>query len=425
MCVPEKKTGSAIVEQIGPANAKAVDILNRGRAVLVDFGEAQKVIPGFKDDMILHAGPPIAYKDMIDPMKVAIQGALISEGKAKDTRDADRLAAGGEIRFRPCHEMGAACPMAGVTSASMYVAVVENAEFGNRAFCNLHEGRGKILRFGGFDDEVLRRLRWMNEVLGPNLKSAVKKSPVDLKVITSKGLLMGDEFHQRFNASSLLFLKEIMEGLLDLEGGRECVRFIAEREQFFLNLSMPAMKALADPADGIEYSTVVTRLTRNGVGYGIGVSGLKGAWFVGPAEVPKGLYFPGYSQADASGDFGDSAIMETLGLGGYASAAAPAVVRFVGGTPEDALKMTEDGYRVCAGTSRDFVIPQLDFRGVPTGIDIIKVNETGLVPKSNTGIAHKTAGIGQIGAGISRAPLSAFQDALRAFAKKYGIAKKG
>lgn len=187
---------------------------------------------------------------------------------------------------------------------------------------------------------------------------------------------------------------------------------------------MPAMKALAEPADGIEYSTIVTRLTRNGIGYGIGVSGLKGEWFVGAAEVPRGLYFPGYTQVDASGDFGDSAIMETLGLGGYASAAAPAVVRFVGGTPDDAMQMTRDGYRVCAGSSRDFVIPQMDFRGVPTGIDIIKVNETGLVPKSNTGIAHKTAGIGQIGAGISRAPLSAFQDALRAFAKKYGIGEK-
>jgi hypothetical protein len=419
--MPEKKQQSETAEKIGEANKKAVDIMNRGKAVLTDFDQARKIIPGFQDNMILHAGPPIAYDNMIDPMRVAIQGALIFEGRAKDLTEADRLAAGGEITFRPCHEMAAVGPMAGVTSASMYVAVVENAEFGNRAFCNLHEGRGKILRFGGFSPEVLRRLRWMNDILGPNLKKSLKKKPLDLKVITSRGLLMGDEFHQRFNASSLLFLRDVMESLLDLEDGRECVKFIAEREQYFLNLAMPAMKALADPADGIEYSTIVTRLTRNGVGYGIGVSGLKGEWFVGPAEVPRGLYFPGYTRADASGDFGDSAIMETLGLGGYASAAAPAVVRFIGGTPKDALQMTEDGYRVCAGTSRDFVIPQMDFRGVPTGIDIIKVNETGLVPKSNTGIAHKTAGIGQIGAGVSRAPLSAFQDALRAFAKKYGI----
>lgn len=423
--MPEKKTRSDTEEKITAANKKAVDIMNKGKAVLVDFDEARTVIPGFKENMILHAGPPIAYNKMIDPMRVAIQGALILEGRAKDLKEADTLAAGGEIEFKPCHEMSAVGPMAGVTSPSMYVAVVENAEYGNRAFCNLHEGRGKILRFGGFSDEVLTRLRWMNGIMGPNLKKCVRKTPIDLKVITSKGLLMGDEFHQRFNASSLLFLREIMDNLLDLEEGRACVRFIAEREQYFLNLSMPAMKALADPADGIEYSTIVTRLTRNGVGYGIGVSGLKGEWFVGPAEVPRGLYFPGYTPADAAGDFGDSAIMETLGLGGYASAAAPAVVRFIGGTPKDAVKMTEDGYRVCAGTSRDFVIPQMDFKGVPTGIDIIKVNETGLVPKSNTGIAHKTAGIGQIGAGVSRAPLSAFQDALRAFAKKYGIGKTG
>jgi hypothetical protein len=419
--LPGKEGKQDLPAEIGKANAKAVDILNRGRALLVDLGEARKVIPGMREDVILHAGPPIEYADMIAPMKVAVQGSLILDGKAKDLDEADRLARRGEIEFRPCHELSSACPMAGITSPSMYVAVVENPEFGNRAFCNLHEGRGKILRFGGYDDEVLKRLRWMNEVLGPSLKGAVAKSPVDLKVIMSKGLSMGDEFHQRFNAASLLFVREILGGLIDSPDGRECIRFIADREQFFLNLAMPAAKALVDPADGIEYSTVVTRLTRNGIGYGIGVSGLKGEWFVGPAEVPKGLYFPGYAQADASGDFGDSAIMETVGLGGYASAAAPAVVRFVGGTPRDAVRMTEDGYRVCAGTSRDFQIPQLDFRGVPTGIDIIRVNDTGLVPKSNTGIAHKKPGIGQIGAGVSRAPIEAFQDALRAFARKYGI----
>jgi Protein of unknown function (DUF1116) len=410
-----------ISAEIGKANGKAVDILNRGRAVLVDFREAGKVIPGMKEDLILHAGPPIGYAEMIAPVQVAVQGALILEGKADDLENADRLARSGDIEFRPCHEFSAACPMAGVTSASMYVAVVENPEFSNRAFCNLHEGRGKILRFGGFGDEVMKRLQWMNGVLGPALAESVRKKPVDLKVIMSKGLLMGDEFHQRFNASSLLFLREILESLMDSSEGKECIRFISEREQFFLNLSMPAAKALVDPADGIEYSTLVTRLTRNGVGYGIGVSGLKGEWFVGPAEVPKGLYFPGYTEADASGDFGDSAIMETIGLGGYASAAAPAVVRFIGGTPRDAVQMTEDGYKVCIGISRDFLIPQLDFKGVPTGIDIVKVNSTGLVPKSNTGIAHKKPGIGQIGAGVSRAPIEAFQDALRAFAQKYRV----
>jgi hypothetical protein len=298
---------------------------------------------------------------------------------------------------------------------------VENPRTGNRSYCNLHEGRGKILRFGGYDEEIIKRLHWMNDVMGPALAKAVRKEPVDLKVIVSKGLMMGDEFHERYDASSMLFLRTVLSRLLDMEEGKEVINFIAEREQFFLNLAMPAMKALVDPADGIEHCTIVTRLTRNGVGYGIGISSLKGEWFVGPVVIPQGLYFPGFKESDAAGDFGDSAIMETMGLGGYASAAAPAVTRFVGGNVKDANQMTMDGYRVCAGMSRDFLVPELDFKGVPTGIDMIKVNRTGLLPKSNTGIAHKKPGIGQIGGGISHAPIEAFQEALRAFAKRYDI----
>jgi len=408
-------------DEIDVANKEAVDRMNRGNAVLTDFERAKKVIPGMTDTTVLYAGPPISYPDMIPAMKVAVQGALILEGMSKTLEQADKLASSGDITFSPCHEHSTVGPMAGVTTASMYVAVIENQEFGIKSYCNLHEGRGKILRFGGYDDEVLKRLRWMNDDLGPSLKAAVKTKPINLKPLISQGLLMGDEFHQRFNASSLLFLQKITELLIDMEHSKELIGFISEREQFFLNLAMPAAKAIADAADGIEHSTVVTRLTRNGVGYGIGVSGLKGQWFVGPAEVPKGLFFAGYSEKDAAHDFGDSAIVETVGLGGYASAAAPAVTRFIGGNAKDAMQMTMDGYKVCAGTSRDFLIPATDFRGVPLGIDILKVNETGIVPKSNTGIAAQKPGVGQIGAGVSKAPIEAFRDALRAYAKKYGL----
>ena len=408
-------------DEIDVANKEAVDRMNRGNAVLTDFERAKKVIPGMTDTTVLYAGPPISYPDMIPAMKVAVQGGLILEGMSKTLEQADKLASSGDITFSPCHEHSTVGPMAGVTTASMYVAVIENQEFGIKSYCNLHEGRGKILRFGGYDDEVLKRLRWMNDDLGPSLKAAVKTKPINLKPLISQGLLMGDEFHQRFNASSLLFLQKITELLIDMEHSKELIGFISEREQFFLNLAMPAAKAIADAADGIEHSTVVTRLTRNGVGYGIGVSGLKGQWFVGPAEVPKGLFFAGYSEKDAAHDFGDSAIVETVGLGGYASAAAPAVTRFIGGNAKDAMQMTMDGYKVCAGTSRDFLIPATDFRGVPLGIDILKVNETGIVPKSNTGIAAQKPGVGQIGAGVSKAPIEAFRDALRAYAKKYGL----
>ncbi len=410
-----------ISEEIEKANRKAFDIMNRGKAVLTDFDFARKVIPGMKENIILHAGPPIDYADMIDPMKAAVQGALMFEGKAENLEEADKLARSGEIEFKPCHEVSSVGPMAGITTASMFVAVVENPEFGNRTFCNLHEGRGKILRFGATGKEVLDRLNWMNENLGPALKEVVKKKPVDLKSIAAEGVQMGDELHQRYRASSLLFLSSISENLLELPNAKEIFKFIADREQFFLNLAMPAMKALADPADGIKYSTIVTRMTRNGVSFGIQVSGMKGKWFTGKAEVPIGLYFTGFSQKDAAGDFGDSAIMETLGLGGLSSAAAPAVTRFVGGSPKDAIHATEQGYKITYGQSKDILLPAMDFQGAPLGIDILKVNETNILPSINTGIAHKKAGIGQIGGGISHPPLKAFNDALREYAEVYGL----
>ncbi len=410
-----------VAEEMERANKKAVEIMNGGKALLVDFGIAGKAIPGMKDNMVLHAGPPITYEEMIEPMKAAVQGGLILEGMADEDGAADRLARNGDIEFKPCHEMQSVGPMAGVITPNMYVAVVHNPVYGNKTFCNLHEGRGKILRFGATGKDVIDRLRWMNEVLGPTLKQAVSKKPIDLKGIAAQGVQMGDELHQRFKASSLLFLARVAEQVQELENGQEVFRFIAEREQFFLNLSMPAMKALADPADGIRHSTIVTRMTRNGVKFGIQVSGLKGKWFVGEAEIPKGLYFMGFSQNDASKDFGDSAIMETMGLGGMASAAAPAVTRFVGGNSAGAVRITEDCYKITCGTSRDFMIPYLEFKGTPTGIDVVKVNETGMLPSINTGIAHKKAGIGQIGAGVSHPPMKAFQDALREFAREYGL----
>ncbi|MEM3192171.1 MAG: DUF1116 domain-containing protein [Candidatus Micrarchaeia archaeon] len=411
----------SISEDIENANRKAFDIMNRGKAILIDFDYAGKVIPGMKENTILHAGPPIEYADMIEPMKAAVQGALVFEGKARNLEEADRMARRGDFEFKPCHEMQSVGPMAGITTSGMYVAVVENPEFGNRAYCNLHEGRGKVLRFGANGKEVLDRLTWMNEKLGPALKEVVNKKPVDLKSIVAEAVQMGDELHQRSKASSLIFLSAISERLLDLPDGAEIFKFIAAREQFFLNLAMPAMKALADPADGIKYSTLVTRMTRNGVNFGIQVSGLKGKWFTSEVEPPIGLFFAGFSQNDASGDFGDSAIMETLGLGGLSSAAAPSVTRFIGGSVRDAISATEQGYKITYGQSRDILLPIMDFKGIPLGIDIIKVNETNILPTINTGIAHRQAGIGQIGGGISHPPLKVFNKALKEFAKTYGL----
>ncbi|MEM3851570.1 MAG: DUF1116 domain-containing protein, partial [Methanomassiliicoccales archaeon] len=268
-----------IAEDIESANRKAFDIMNTGNAVLVDFDVAGKVIPGMQENYVLHAGPPVNYEEMIEPMKAAVQGALIFEGKADTIEEADKLAKSGEIVFKPCHEFSSVGPMAGITTSGMYVAVVENKVHGNRAFCNLHEGRGAVLRFGATGREVIERLHWMNDVMGPALKEAVRKKPLDLKSIAAEGVQMGDELHQRFKASSLLFVSAISSSLLEMEHGLEVYRFISEREQFFLNLAMPAMKAIADAADGIKHCTLVTRMSRNGVHFGIQVSGLKGKWF--------------------------------------------------------------------------------------------------------------------------------------------------
>jgi len=411
-----------IRDEINAANSKAVEILDNGKAKLVDFDMAKKVIPNMSDDIILHPGPPIDYKDMIIPMKVAIQGGLIFEGKTKTLKEADKIATSGEIRFKPCHEYASVCSMTGIITPSMYVAVVENSVYRNKAFCNLHEGGlGTNLRFGGYNDEVIGQFYWIFDVFGPSLKKVVKKKPIDLISIISQGLLMGDEFHLRSNASNMLFLKSILDYLWDTDDGMTVVKFIIDHDQFFLNLAMSANKALADAADGIEYSTLLTRMTGNGVDFGIGVSGLGGKWFIGPAEVPNGIYFNEYIQQDAVGDFGDNSITETLGLGGYALEAAPNVIRLVGKNMKDAVRMTLDGYKVCDGVNSQFLIPSLKFKGTPLGINIIKVNKTGLVPKSTIEIVHKKAGIGKIGAGISRAPIKAFRVALKAFAKKYGI----
>jgi hypothetical protein len=63
-----------------------------------------------------------------------------------------------------------------------------------------------------------------------------------------------------------------------------------------------------------------------------------------------------------------------------------------------------------------WTIPALEFSGAPTGIDVRRVVETGIAPAINTGIAHRKAGVGQVGAGVARAPLSCFEQALAAFA---------
>lgn len=416
---------SELSQRIEEANRAAVEHLMDSQPVLVDVSSAAEAIPGMTAKTILHAGPPIGWERMCGPVRGAIMGALIYEGLAKDEEEAQELAASGEIRFHPCHHHQAVGPMAGVVSSSMPVWMVLNKSFGNFAYCTLNEGLGKVLRFGAYSREVVKRLKWIEEVLGPSLQKTVEASGgINLKNIIAQALQMGDECHNRNVAATTLFLKEILPHLLDSDLERSVVKevsdFIAGNVHFFLNLSMAACKATADSILGLKDSTVVNAMARNGTEFGLRVAGLGERWFTAPAGIPKGLYFPGYTEEDANPDLGDSTIAETAGIGGFAMASAPAIVKFVGGTPADAQEYTREMYEVCVGKHRDLQLPALDFLGTPVGIDIRRVVETGIAPIINTGIAHREAGIGQIGAGILRAPVECFQEALIAFGEQYG-----
>ena len=411
---------------IDQANVEATDRMIEARAVLVGVGKARDVIPGMRDNLLLHAGPPITWDRTSGPMRGAIIGALLFEGKARNEADAHALIESGAIDLEPCHHHQTVGPMAGVTSPSMSVYIIENETHGNRAFSNMNEGYGKVLRYGAFDAEVQRRLHWMEEVMAPVLKNALEASGgIDIKALLAEALHMGDEGHNRNKAGSILYLKTLAPHIArvspDPETAASVLQAIGDNALSVLNPVMAACKAMADAAHNIRGSTIVTAMARNGTDFGIRVSGLGEQWFTAPAQIPSGLYFPGYGDDDANADIGDSTITETAGIGGFAMATAPAIVTFVSGTPQDALNATMEMYEITFREHRFFNMPALDFRGTPTGIDLRKVIETGLTPRVNTGIAHKEPGIGQIGAGLVRPPMAIFEEALVAFAEHYGI----
>jgi len=411
--------------RIAAANTQALARILGARPMLVDVRRADQALPGLGPRTILHAGPPIEWARMCGPVRGAVVGAVLYEGWADTPAAASALADRGAIRFAPCHHHGAVGPMAGVLSPSMPVAVVENASGGNQAFATLNEGLGKVLRFGAYSAEVLERLRFMAETLGPALAEALRaRGPVDLKHVTAQALQMGDECHNRNTASTALFTRIIAPALVRTSTREVAIRvleFLEGNNHFYLNLSMAACKSALDGAHGIAGSTVVTAMARNGVEFGVRMSGTGERWFTAPARVPDGLYFPGYGPDDANPDLGDSAITETMGIGGFAMAAAPAIVRFVGGTADDALDHTRRMYGITLVENGDYGIPALGFRGTPTGIDARRVVESGVAPVINTGIAHREAGIGQIGAGIAHAPLACFASALGELGRRVGL----
>ena len=417
---------------IDRANAASVKRMLEAQPVLIDVAlRADAVWPALWADgrkTLTHAGAPIAWPDMCDPMKGTMIGAMLYENWAGTAEEARARLASGEVGFVPNHDLGAVGPMSGAISPSMPLFVVRNTVHGNMAYTNFSEGIGRVLRFGAYDADAIDRLKWIAAVLAPAIKTALAEIPggVNLKSIQSQALLMGDEVHSRNAAATALFHMAIGGALagsgLDRATARAALDFIAATGQFFLNLSMVASKAIMDAAHGIAGASVVTAIARNGVTTAIRVGGLGARWFEAPSDTPLGLYFPGFRQEDANADLGDSAICETAGYGGQALAASPALVQLVGGSVAQAIAYSREMYDITCTRNPVMCLPNLDFAGAPAGIDVRKVVDTGIRPVVTTGIAHKQAGIGQIGAGIVRVPMACFTQATLALAQSLGIA---
>lgn len=413
-------TDGEVRAEIARGTAQSLERLLAAKPMIIGVGRALDTVPGMRRDLILHAGPPVEWDRMSGPTRGAVIGGLLYEGMAQTPGEAERLAASGAVEFDPCHHHASVGPMAGVVTASMPVWIVENAAFGNRAYATLNEGLGKVLRYGAYDEEVIAHLRWMERVLAPSLAAALAShGPLDLRNLSAKALHMGDELHNRNRAATSLLIRALAPPLVTTslrpQETVDVLRFIDGNDHFFLNLSMAACKSALDPAAGIPGSTMVTTMARNGTDFGIQVSALPGRWFTAPAPMVDGLFFPGFGPADAAPDIGDSVITETAGLGGMAMAAAPAIVQFVGGSAGEALAYTRRMYEITLAEHPTYQIPALDFRGTPTGIDLLKVVETGVVPVVNTGIAHRQPGVGQVGAGLVKPPFECFGKAMFAF----------
>lgn len=413
-----------IREKIEAANKEVVEKVVSSRPVLIGFDQAINVIPGMKKNMIIHAGPPVAWENMCGAMKGAVTGALVFEGLAKDIADAERLAASGEIEFSPCHEHSTVGSMAGVTSPSMYVHIVENKTYGNVSYTNLSEQLSKILRMGANDESVIERLIWMRDVLGPMLKEAMEiAGEIDLRLLLSQALHMGDECHNRNVAGTTLLIQALTPYLVQTSFSTkdkvDVFNFVASSDYFSGPTWMALAKNAMDAAHNVEYSSILTTMARNGYEFGIRVSGLEGnQWFTGPAQVVVGPLFAGFKPEDSGLDIGDSAITETYGIGGFAMSTAPAIVSLVGGTVNDAINYTKKMGEITTTENPNVTIPILNFQGIPTGIDLRKVLETGVLPLIDTAIAHKEPGIGMIGAGVVNPPMECFKKAALALAKR-------
>jgi hypothetical protein len=405
--------------KIDAANAKTVDIIHQADPVLIDVRPAREVIPGMTDRMVLHSGPPVDWRHMCGAQRGSVLGAVLLEGWATTAEEATSLLERDAIRLEPNHHHGAVGPMAGATTASVPVFVVRNAPFGNIA-CS----RSSLHQFGEYHEDALAGLRSWRDIFAPSIGAAVRHlGGVPLKPIISKALQMGDELHNRPIAASsvlsIILAPALAECGLPHDKLVATLKFLSTAEFLFLPVAMAAAKATLDAAQGIDHSTVVTCMTRNGYEFGIRVSGLGDQWFTAPSPRPDGAFVPGYSQEDAGLDMGDSAVTETVGWGAFVLAGALGLLPQLGAKLESAVAQSQRMRDITLSASPSFLIPALGFAGAPVGIDLRKVLDTGVTPLIDTAIAHKDPGHGYIGGGIVNAPMECFIKAFQGFVKKY------
>jgi hypothetical protein len=413
-------------DTVEAANQVAFERLTTADPILVDVRPAGDVIPGFESNTILTSGPPHSWEEYVGGQRNAIIYGALFEGLAGTEREAERKLAAGEIQVDPCHHHGCVGSVAGIYTASMPVFVVKNATHGNLGFCNFYEGESRRrLNYGVYGDDVRDRLLFIQEVVAPVIKEAVHVSGgIRLKPIMARALRLGDELHSRNTAATLLFTRELFRSLLEVHQTRpehveQSLAFLAESDYFFLRLSMAASKASVDAAHGVEGSSLVSTMSLSCQGFAIRVSGLEGEWFRGPPAVVQGKFFEGFSEVDLHWMGGESQVAETNGLGGFAQACAFPLQTYQGGTPEAMIRMNEAMYQITFGEHPDFKIPFFGYRGTPTGIDLLKVVDTGTTPVIDAGLGGRDGG--QIGAGVLRAPIECFERAAAAFEDRYGV----
>lgn len=408
------------------ANRLAFERLTEADPVLVDVRPAGKFIPGFTRETILTSGPPMDWPDYVGGQREAIIGGALFENLAKDRDEAISKLDAGEIKVGPCHDFGCVGSLAGIYTASMPVFVVENRTFGNIACCNIYEGSNpRRLNYGVYDEGVRERLLIVQNEIIPVVAETLRHTDgIPLKPIIKRALNMGDELHSRNTAAALLFLRELVPSLLAVASSSgsdrvtRAVKAMSDDHYFFLRLSMAAAKATADAARGIDGASVVTAMAFNCRGFAIRVGGLGDAWFKGPHASVEAKLFEGHTEDEITWMGGESIITETIGLGGFAQAAAPALQTYQGGSYEAMVSRNQELYEITVGENPDYLIPALGYRGTPTGIDIFKVLESRVLPVMDVGIAGRNGG--QIGAGVVRAPLTCFERAAEAYRLQYG-----